>query len=295
MGQIERLVYESDVAAIGTFRCPRNHRRFAGGSTKVGLAVFPRTAVVIEREWAEPVLADPNTTVFYNPGESYRRRGVDRRGDHCDYFALATALVEEIGTAPPVDGATPHRTLLAFTHGPAPAGLYLAQRRLVEALEGGEPIDPLYVDELAIAVFAAAVSEARSAMGRTSSTPLRTRHRHRAVVGRARRAIAEHGPGPLSLGELARTVAVSPYHLARLFRCHTGFTVHGYVTQVRLRRGLDRMLREDIDLATLGMELGFSSHSHFTSAFRRTFGLTPSAVRKGAPDLASDLRKILTV
>jgi AraC-like DNA-binding protein len=38
-------------------------------------------------------------------------------------------------------------------------------------------------------------------------------------------------------------------------------------------------LPEYDDLTELGFDLGFSSHSHFTSAFRETFGRTPSELR----------------
>jgi AraC-like DNA-binding protein len=34
------------------------------------------------------------------------------------------------------------------------------------------------------------------------------------------------------------------------------------------------------DLTALAFDLGFSSHSHFSAAFRRAFGCTPSAFRE---------------
>jgi AraC-like DNA-binding protein len=36
----------------------------------------------------------------------------------------------------------------------------------------------------------------------------------------------------------------------------------------------------DGELIDIALDLGFSSHSHFTDIFRRTFGNTPSAVRQ---------------
>ena len=43
---------------------------------------------------------------------------------------------------------------------------------------------------------------------------------------------------------------------------------------------LERLAVGADDLTTLALELGFSSHSHFTDAFRREFGRPPSAARK---------------
>jgi AraC family transcriptional regulator len=43
-----------------------------------------------------------------------------------------------------------------------------------------------------------------------------------------------------------------------------------------LRVALERLSEGDCDLTELALNLGFSSHSHFTDAFKREFGRTPS-------------------
>jgi AraC family transcriptional regulator len=48
---------------------------------------------------------------------------------------------------------------------------------------------------------------------------------------------------------------------------------------LRVRTAMLR-LREDIDLCSLGLDVGFATHSHFTETFRRVFGLPPRAVRE---------------
>jgi AraC-like DNA-binding protein len=83
----------------------------------------------------------------------------------------------------------------------------------------------------------------------------------------------------LTLGDLAAELGTSPYHLARAFRAATGNSIHQYRIQLRVRTALLR-LRDDIDLCSLGLELGFATHSHFTETFRRAFGLPPRAVRE---------------
>jgi AraC-like DNA-binding protein len=49
--------------------------------------------------------------------------------------------------------------------------------------------------------------------------------------------------------------------------------------RLRLAQALDRLPRED-DLSALAHELGFSSHSHFASAFRQTYGRSPSEFQR---------------
>ena len=83
----------------------------------------------------------------------------------------------------------------------------------------------------------------------------------------------------LTLTELAAELGTTPFHLARSFRAATGSSIHQYRIQLRVRTALLR-LREDIDLCSLGLELGFATHSHFTETFRRAFGRPPSAVRE---------------
>ena len=84
----------------------------------------------------------------------------------------------------------------------------------------------------------------------------------------------------LTLDELGRAINVSPFHLARSFRRHTGYTLHEYRTHLRLRAALERLAAGDEDVAVIARAVGFSSHSHLTASFRRAFGVPPSCVRK---------------
>jgi AraC-like DNA-binding protein len=47
---------------------------------------------------------------------------------------------------------------------------------------------------------------------------------------------------------------------------------------LRVRSSLELLLGSD-DILTVAIALGYSSHSHFTAAFRRAFGLSPSEWR----------------
>ena len=110
--------------------------------------------------------------------------------------------------------------------------------------------------------------------------PSRARRRKQIVLARCWRE-------KLTLDQLARAVFSTPFHLARVFRRETGLGLHQYQTNLRLRHALER-LAEDVtaDLTMLALELGFSSHAHFTAAFRRAFQVVPRGVgRKQSPAL----------
>jgi len=83
---------------------------------------------------------------------------------------------------------------------------------------------------------------------------------------------------PLSLGEIAALVEASPTYLTDLFRRFEGMPLYRYQLRLRLGRAL-ALLPETEDITDLALDLGFSSHSHFSSTFRSVFGVSPSSFR----------------
>jgi AraC family transcriptional regulator len=89
-------------------------------------------------------------------------------------------------------------------------------------------------------------------------------------------------------------VHVSPFHLTRRFRARTGRSLHQYRNEIRLRRSLQLVcdgFRTDIGHAAVAV--GYSSHSHFCTSFRRAFGLPPSRLRRSTDaELRTNLKAI---
>jgi len=84
----------------------------------------------------------------------------------------------------------------------------------------------------------------------------------------------------VSLDDVAAAVNASPFNFARIFQQQTGLPIHRYLTILRLRAALERIADPHVDITEIALDLGFSSHSHFTDVFRREFGETPSAIRQ---------------
>ena len=80
------------------------------------------------------------------------------------------------------------------------------------------------------------------------------------------------------LRALARSVGVSTFQFARLFRELVGFAPHQYLLTVRYRAAL-QMLMEGASVTDACFQSGFSNLSHFTREFRRRFGHRASSVR----------------
>ncbi|MGH9889070.1 MAG: helix-turn-helix transcriptional regulator, partial [bacterium] len=96
-----------------------------------------------------------------------------------------------------------------------------------------------------------------------------------AVADAVRARFAE----PTSLGELANSAGYSVFHTCRVFRATTGFTIHGFRRELRLRHALARILDGGDSLTEIAIAAGFASQSHLTNLFRARFGVTPARAR----------------
>ncbi len=91
--------------------------------------------------------------------------------------------------------------------------------------------------------------------------------------------IEEHLKTSLSVDLLAGNVFLSKYHFMRLFKEQTGSTVHAYIREKRLLMAA-RMIREGVPAVQAAQESGFSDYSTFSRAFRSSFNIRPSEIKK---------------
>jgi len=86
---------------------------------------------------------------------------------------------------------------------------------------------------------------------------------------------------PIKLRELAALAGISARHFERAFRQSTGSSPHAYVMNRRLHMARDLLIHQpELPIDQIAVRSGFSSSSHFSSAFRRRTGLTPTEFRK---------------
>lgn len=146
-------------------------------------------------------------------------------------------------------------------------------------LPSSAPDNPLWLDELAIATF-------REAMRITpSSRPFPS-----PLVARAKELLHELVSEPLSLQQLADILDVSPVYLTQTFSRSEGMPLYRYQLHLRLARAMVELPECD-DITALALDLGFSSHSHFTTAFKAFALQTPSAFRTAFRNRSFDLER----
>jgi AraC-like DNA-binding protein len=274
---VERLLYQGELVCIGRFDSPAGHALFEdSGPTTTNCIVFPRSTVWIAHEGRLPFVADRTTVTLYNRHDRYRRAVIDPRGDRADWIAYVPDVLHEIvGAADP--DAPPERPFQRL-RAPCRAGAYLAERWLVRHLEreadGGLPLDRLLVEETAVRL-------AEDLTGGPQVPAARGGRRTAELVEAARAILAGSFRARLSLRALARALGISPYRLCHAFGASAGGTISQHLDRLRLHAALDLLASREWRLVDVALEVGYSSHSHFTARFRRAFGVTPSEARRG--------------
>jgi AraC-like DNA-binding protein len=94
-------------------------------------------------------------------------------------------------------------------------------------------------------------------------------------VARAKAILLENLAEPLSLEELGRRVACSPFYLSRTFTQETGLTISQWLRRARLERAAELLRQGSCNVTEAAMEVGYSSLSHFSGAFHEMFGCCP--------------------
>ena len=84
----------------------------------------------------------------------------------------------------------------------------------------------------------------------------------------------------LGLDALAAEAELSAYHFARLFTQSMGESPHAYVLRRRVEKAMALLRETSKSIIEVGLEVGFTNHSHFTMQFRKIVGSTPSAYRR---------------
>lgn len=83
-----------------------------------------------------------------------------------------------------------------------------------------------------------------------------------------------------SVERLAQVAAMSRATFVRHFGKHTGTTVNGLVTQIRMMVAADLLGRDELTVATVAAKVGYQSESAFSRAFRQASGCTPGRFRR---------------
>jgi AraC-like DNA-binding protein len=285
-------LYESPLIGVHDYRCTLEQGGPAAeeesGADNI---VLMRHGAFCKHFEDRSVTANVNQAAFFSKDSTYRVSHPADCGDRGTVFAVTSRVLRDIVREldPSVDEHP--EDIFPFLTGPCTADVFWRHRELVMRLERAEPLEHLWADVTALQIVADVLESAFAGYG----SPGRPRRKdtaadHAARTEAAKTYLAARLGEPVTLEDVAAAVNASPFNFARIFQQQAGVPVHRYLTMLRLRASLERLAEGAEDITGLALDLGFSSHSHFTDVFRREFGSTPSEVRKRS--LGTDLREM---
>ncbi len=253
-----------DVTCSGT--CRHKSATECASATQL---VFPYRGVFVRHVGTVHTVAEANQLVFFNDAQEYAVSHPVAGGDACLSIAIDQELLRELSPGDQLaDGAaTVFRAARRAIDPRAQALVALLRHGLTQGA-----IETLEAETLVLTLIRRSLGE------RTSHAPTSSYGRQK-LVDRTKLLLATDPARRWTLAEIARAIGVSPVYLTQVFAQVEGIPLYRYQLRLRLARALD-LLADGDDLTTLGLQLGFSSHSHFSAAFRQLYGRTPAEFRR---------------
>jgi AraC family transcriptional regulator len=238
---------------------------------RVSSLVFTYRGTYVRHVGQNQSVAEANQVLFFNAAESYRVSHPVPGGDASLSLIAHPTLLFEI--APPSllndkseSTFRPHRLRIDAR---AQALVAMLRYSLREST-----VEPLEAESLALTLL-------QRALGPRTTRGPRGSFGNQRTVDRIKLLLASDLTRRWTLSDIAAEVHGSPIYLTQVFQQVEGMPLYRYQLRLRLARSLDLLNRYN-DLTALALEVGFSSHSHFTAAFRRTYGRSPSAFKRAA-------------
>jgi len=246
--------------AVSEYRTPED-------LTAISQIILPIRGAFVYELGSSQSLLTANHALFIAAGDASRDRFVDEQP--LDYM-LITPGTDQL-SALAGDAVQEQMRLQSGTRvAGSPARLQHAASTFWNLCMGDSWVDATEKVELGVELLVCALQSAGF------SQPARRSAANR-LVGAVKDLIGT-GSQRLSLTDIAAQLDASPTYLTDLFRRNEGISIANYQRRLRLSRALFELPHAE-DLTALALDLGFSSHAHFSTAFRAMYGETPSVYR----------------
>ena len=266
---VSRLL-DSDVVSVRHVTCLGTCRhRSAEECASQTHFVFPFRGVYLRHVGDDQAVADANHVLFFNAGQGYQVSHPVSGGDTSLVVGVSPAMLSELVPKTLLNPGEP----LTFNlqHMRIDARAQALVMLLNHSLRNGS-IETLEAEGLSLTLISRAVGP------RTARAAGATYSRRR-LVDRVKLLLASDLSRRWTLAEIAAEIRGSPVYLTQAFQQVEGMPLYRYHLRLRLARALD-LIAEREDLSGLAQDLGFSSHSHFSSSFRQAFGRTPAQFQR---------------
>lgn len=149
---------------------------------------------------------------------------------------------------------------------------------LLASLDTNTSLEPAFGEQIAQAIALHLVENyARQVAPQRASGSLSMRQ-----VRRLGDALAAGLHERWSVQRLAALVDLSPFHFSRSFKAAMGMTPHAWVTLQRMDAAARLVRGTDLSVMEIAVSTGYPSAAHFSQAFRRHWGVSPTAYRRSS-------------
>ena len=255
--EVSHLLNAATVA-VTNVRCAGTCRhRSAEECARATHLVFPYRGVYMRHVGRDQSVADANHVLFFNAGEGYQVSHPVAGGDDSLVLDVPPPLLRELAPT----ALVARRDAFGFSSqslriDPRAQALVALLRH---SLRSGS-IEPLEAESLALTLVC------RSLGPRTTHATGAT-HARRRLVDRVKLLLASDLTRRWNLAEIAGEIGGSPVYLTQSFQQVEGVPLYRYHLRLRLARALD-LVADYHDMSALALDLGFSSHSHFSGGFQ---------------------------
>lgn len=246
--------------------------------------ILPRYGLYKRKDAFGQTIADPNQILLSNQGQPYDISHPVSGEDRSTVILVESEILLEIATG--FDNSVANRPEAPFPLASIPTipHLHLSQYGLIRVDKESAYDNPLAVEEYLLALLGEILAKVFASEPISSSPRLPgTAREHADLAQTVQLILNAHFRERLLLSDIAAQAYSSPYHLCRVFKDQTGLTIHQYRQRLRLLHAAERIAedpQENFD--QLALDLGFANHSHFTTAFGKTFHISPSDFRRSA-------------
>jgi AraC family transcriptional regulator len=261
------LVEDVRGEAAGTLGQWKAHERDA--LSEEFQVAFPYRGLFVWHVGGDDVVGDANQALFVTGGERYRMSHPVAGGYAELLLTPAEHVVDELEHAS--GGSLGAHPLFRRRSRRVNPTLQSQRARFLSWAAAGSSADGLAAEEFVLALLRSALDDdaPRHNPGRSTQK----------LIVRTKAYLEAELAHPIRLADVGNAVGASPVYLTQVFRAVEGVPLHRYLTQLRLARALVELPHAS-DLTQLALELGFSSHSHFSARFHDAYGTTPSQFRQ---------------
>lgn len=155
--------------------------------------------------------------------------------------------------------------------------MYALGTSLLPALEHPERASQLFVEHVSYAMNSHLATTYGHMQARTTRVTGGLSHWQ---LRRATDYLMQRLDGQISLLELANYCGLSRSHFSRSFKRTTGRAPHQWLSEKRLERAKELLVRTSLPLAEIAIQCGYADQSHFSRAFSARNAITPSQFRR---------------